>query len=317
MIIKPYIPLLKTSLVATFVATLLTSCTIANTHKVRQGLDPRFQDDNVAFRTTYYFRVFDHCAQTEHQKHASIPKSNAVYRFRMTGKSKVKWNKIRFESGILKSWQLDPLGAAVIFDESTGRFRYISQSESDNNIARKNAWAEYKKLAEEYKRLTTMKSNDGQMQIELMAEKLKNKLMSKVTPNVTAFKNQSDASLIANKAVLDSLNSELHKNLEDQIDSQVAAASNQMIESAKLAIKTAQNSWLNQQVSQKRSEHFDQQVKSYFNFDQGQAFDLTVKLLATDIRTPWLLKQPKAADINNFNQLALSESLIALKLAQS
>ena len=49
-------------LVAISVATImLAGCSVAPEHHVRTGSDPRFQDKNVAFRTTYYFRVFDYC----------------------------------------------------------------------------------------------------------------------------------------------------------------------------------------------------------------------------------------------------------------
>ena len=49
-------------LIPTLLCTLLVGgCSVPDSMGVRSGADPRHQDDNVRFRSTYYFRVFDVC----------------------------------------------------------------------------------------------------------------------------------------------------------------------------------------------------------------------------------------------------------------
>lgn len=141
--------------VAISVATImLAGCSVAPEHHVRTGADPRYQDRNVAFQTTYYFRVFDYCAQNNQNSNAGkYPSSGGLYRFRMTGKASTWANKIKFESGILKSWEIDPLGANVIFDENIGRHRFVSENETQNEAAREQAWEDYTRLKSEYLKL--------------------------------------------------------------------------------------------------------------------------------------------------------------------
>ena len=49
-------------LVMTIAGMLITvGCTRPESMQVRTGNDPFNEDKDVAFRTTYYFRVFDYC----------------------------------------------------------------------------------------------------------------------------------------------------------------------------------------------------------------------------------------------------------------
>ena len=99
-------------------------CGIPKNMRVRSGIDPRYQDDDVRFQTTYYFRVFDPDFQD-----GGVQK-DSLYRFRMTGKANSLSNKVHFESGILHKDEIDPFGAAVVYDKKLGRYRYVSQSET-------------------------------------------------------------------------------------------------------------------------------------------------------------------------------------------
>ena len=101
--------------VAISVATImLAGCSVAPEHHVRTGADPRFQDKNVAFRTTYYFRVFDYC-KGQDGKHPNVPASDGLYRFTMTGKANTTTNNIKFESGSLKTVSYTHLTLPTIY----------------------------------------------------------------------------------------------------------------------------------------------------------------------------------------------------------
>jgi hypothetical protein len=109
---------------------LAAGCASVPKHmQVGHGLDPRHVDKQVRFRTVYYFRVFDYCAHLPGDPVASLPRSDALYRFRMTGKANAMTNKIRFESGTLKAYQIDPFGATIGYDKKTGRPKYVPTKE--------------------------------------------------------------------------------------------------------------------------------------------------------------------------------------------
>lgn len=104
---------------------LLASCAMPDRLHVTQGENPKYVDQDVRFRTTYYYRVFDYCASaniafgngspTPIAYTQIIPNTDALYRYRMTGKASAIFTKIRFESGVLKAWQIDPWGARTDF----------------------------------------------------------------------------------------------------------------------------------------------------------------------------------------------------------
>lgn len=127
-------------LLATSVALLLAGCVPHDMHVVR-GLDPKYSDDDVRFRTTYYFRTFDYCwdfnpllkqsaGDTEAVRYRTIiPKTDTLYRYRMTGKASAAFSRIRFESGILKAADVDPFGTQVSYSEAADGFLVRSASE--------------------------------------------------------------------------------------------------------------------------------------------------------------------------------------------
>lgn len=140
---------------------LLIGCTRPDSMHVRKGAGPEKVDEDVAFRTTYYFRVFDYCASVQRQKNGKgndeyegiVPLTDSLYRFRMTGKADTLATKIRFESGSLKSYQIDPLGAQVEYDKNTKRFRFLSQREADQQARTQAALAEFYEWLERYRKL--------------------------------------------------------------------------------------------------------------------------------------------------------------------
>jgi len=123
------------------VMAILSGCAGTNAMHVTKGLSPKYSDDKVVFQTTYFFRVFDYCARTagalndKSQDYAVIPQTDALYRYRMTGKANALASHIRFESGVLKSYEIDPFGVQVEYDKSGGGFRPVSPQEVDARAA--------------------------------------------------------------------------------------------------------------------------------------------------------------------------------------
>lgn len=153
---------IKNGLLISASALALSACAdVPPQFRVDTGAEPRYEDKTVRFRTTYYFRVFDLCeglnadgtevdltpaefvdpnnplfARNDRAKALRLEK-DSLYRFTMTGKALAITNKVHFESGTLKSWQIDPFGASVEYDEDSGRFFFQSQ-EATERAARRN-----------------------------------------------------------------------------------------------------------------------------------------------------------------------------------
>ncbi len=115
------------------VMVLLAGCARPPSATVGEGADPFHIDKDVAFRTTYYFRVFDYCVakklKNQEFEDVVVPLTDSLYRFRMTGKANTLLSDIKFESGTLKAWELDPFGAKVEYDPESRRVRVISPRE--------------------------------------------------------------------------------------------------------------------------------------------------------------------------------------------
>ena len=118
---------------AFFSAMLLGACTVPEHMHVRAGIDPRNQDDQVRFRSTYYFWVFDVCRNPDNGKvkEDGPPWHDSLYRFRMTGKASSFLSQVHFESGTLHKSAIDPFGSKVVFDTNLGRYRVVSREEID------------------------------------------------------------------------------------------------------------------------------------------------------------------------------------------
>lgn len=121
---------------------LLSACGIPESMDVRAGIDPRNRDDNVRFRTTYYFRVFDLCMNADGTTVNKGPQLDSLYRFRMTGKASSLFSKVRFEAGTLHKSEIDPFGAAIEYDDQLGRFKFTSQQATEEKVNREANYAE-------------------------------------------------------------------------------------------------------------------------------------------------------------------------------
>lgn len=89
---------------------LVTGCGMPPEFQVRKGQDPEYQDDEVRFRTTYYFRVFNQCLPRDQYGTAVNPRIDSIFRFTLTGKANALFSKVHFESGTLEASQVDPYG---------------------------------------------------------------------------------------------------------------------------------------------------------------------------------------------------------------
>ena len=142
---------------------LLGACARPPSTTVREGGDPFHVDKDVAFRTTYYFRVFDYCVARKLKNRkfdeVVVPLADSLYRFRMTGKSATLLSNIKFESGILKAWEIDPFGAKVEFDSNTNRFRVISPQEADADSRRAAIKRDLQDMLQLYKQLKNLTVN--------------------------------------------------------------------------------------------------------------------------------------------------------------
>ncbi len=127
-------------------AMALTGCGIPASMHVRMGSEPRYQDDDVLFRATYYFRVFDACDDGQNASGTKRIQSDSLYRFKMTGKAKSMANHVRFESGTLQAWQIDPLGASVEFDKETGKPYFVSQQKREETLKQNRLYTEVDRL---------------------------------------------------------------------------------------------------------------------------------------------------------------------------
>jgi hypothetical protein len=134
--------------------------------RVDLGEHPAHQDEQVRFRTTYYFRIVDSRKVHEGKNQSGDEKdyaterrpfmirqsgklkivSDSLYRFRMTGKASALFAKIRFESGVLRSGQIDPFGSQVALDKETNTFRVIPANAMRENVRRKEISREIDRL---------------------------------------------------------------------------------------------------------------------------------------------------------------------------
>ena len=145
---------------AVTISTLAAGCAdLPKSMRVGDGGAPKYVDDDVRFRTTYFFRVFDYCYDVKAAQ-KSMPVADSLYRFVMTGKANPYSTSVKFESGTLTAAQIDPFGATVEADEKTGAIRYVSQREAQARAARKEALSSVESLIELRGRLRQLVSSD-------------------------------------------------------------------------------------------------------------------------------------------------------------
>ncbi|MCH6589518.1 MAG: hypothetical protein IH806_03285 [Proteobacteria bacterium] len=182
-------------------AGMVAACALPEHMQVRSGIDPRNQDDDVRFRTTYYFRVFDACLEIEPPSDEDLKKvfdetgqpfysktrgrykllSDSLYRFRMTGKANPLFSAVHFESGTLRASEIEPFGASVAFDEKSRRFRFVSREETEALGRRTLAYDHIERLLGFYKEIRDAGGNGDQQ--------LKASLLSKIEEEITNLVN--------------------------------------------------------------------------------------------------------------------------------
>lgn len=148
------------ALCAVLVSTLAAGCAeLPKSMRVGTGNAPNHVDDDVRFRTTYFFRVFDYCYDVKAAQR-SMPVADSLYRFVMTGKANPYSTRVKFESGTLTAAQIDPFGATVEADEKTGAIRFVSQREQQARAARDEAISSVDSLIELRGRLRQLEKDD-------------------------------------------------------------------------------------------------------------------------------------------------------------
>lgn len=100
--------------IAALVLLSVTACEMAESMRIRSGLDPSNVDDDVRFRTNYYFTVLTMCFDQSGKpmQIPGFPIIDSIYRYQMTGKAHSLTTNVRFESGTVDAAVIDRLGAA-------------------------------------------------------------------------------------------------------------------------------------------------------------------------------------------------------------
>lgn len=153
--------------------------------RVDSGLDPQHIDDQVRFRTTYYFRVLSGCQidttpKDERSADSSPfmkrvrgefkPLSDSLYRFRMTGQAAALYSKVHFESGVLKKSQIDPFGSAIRYNEQTNSFLPVSADDLQADVKRQIARGEIHDLRALYQEIRDDKYLESTARETLLAK---------------------------------------------------------------------------------------------------------------------------------------------------
>lgn len=149
----PLISRLRLLVVPSVVALLSACITMPPQMRVENTGHPKHEDEDVRFRTTYYFRVFDTCADGSGVKTGG-PRTDTLYRFRMTGKANSLSTSVRFESGTLTAAQIDPFGAAVVYDERNRQHYFKTQAESQQDAQRERRFDDLNRLVAAYGEMT-------------------------------------------------------------------------------------------------------------------------------------------------------------------
>ena len=132
----PKFKLIARYIIVLSIVILVSGClAVPKEMQVRSGASPSYQDDNVRFRTTYYFRVISICDDGKVNTDTSKLDIDSLYRFRMTGKAGALANKIHFESGFLPKSAIDPFGSVVSYDSENNRF-HVSSHEDIQRISK-------------------------------------------------------------------------------------------------------------------------------------------------------------------------------------
>ncbi len=167
------------------VVALVAACSMPESMGVRSGGEPRHQDDHVRFRTTYFFRVFDYCSaqilDKSNPDYIREIKHDSLYRFKMTGKANSTFTKVVFESGTLKSYEIDPLGAKVAYDKKNEQFYFQSREKTERDA---NCAAVESQMEKITARITQLRSvPQGQTKNEELIKAFENQLLKLAKDN--------------------------------------------------------------------------------------------------------------------------------------
>ncbi|MGE0642654.1 MAG: hypothetical protein AB7P24_03190 [Nitrospira sp.] len=169
---------------------LLAGCSwlgdVSSNMRVDTGLEPQNIDSNVRFRTTYYFRVLTGCSIdtmdikkdgagdgspfVKRVRGEFVPLHDSLYRFRMTGQAAALFNRVHFESGVLRKEQIDPFGSSVRYNEQTHAFAPISADDVRVDNARHAAMQEVEQFRKLYRDLDTDEKLDTNHKTQLLAK---------------------------------------------------------------------------------------------------------------------------------------------------
>jgi len=275
---------------------ILSGCGVANKHHVRKGNDPRYQDEDVAFRNTYYFRVFDHCkAKANGQGYEGVPEVDSLYRFRMTGKADTLWNEVRFESGTLKSWEIDPLGSAVVYDENLKRFRFQSKAETDLEVNQNAAWNDYQKLLKEYGRLKSLSSEDWLAQLESIGGAMSINLAKLTLESEQLLESNNgdmftelEGKVNASEELLSTLNSKVHDKLLEATKGELERIEGIILEPTQNEITKTSDTWVKSGIEAGRKSQLLTPAADRFFGSFDTSSEISVMQLAdTTIPPEW------------------------------
>src|SRR5262249_43505185 len=147
---------------------------------------PKYQDQYVRFRTTYYFRVYDYCRDPNDNQHII---SDGLYRFRMTGKAHPLTTSVRFESGTLPKSVIEPFGSTIEYDPDSRRFPYRSFEDAQALQDHKDRLARAKETLEWAHNIDQWRGSESKASAELKAN-----LQDLVAEAVSAAKREVVAS---------------------------------------------------------------------------------------------------------------------------
>ncbi|MGD9158862.1 MAG: hypothetical protein PVG39_10680 [Desulfobacteraceae bacterium] len=181
-------------------------CSVPKHMRVSEGKHPKYADKDVRFRTTYYFRVFDACVDPKTAE-VSQPVTDSLYRFVMTGKANAFSNKVRFESGTLKSTQIDPFGATIEMDKETGVPRLVSQNEMAERTKRSDRIALLNTLIELKRQLLDLNDKRNKDSGELVSDKTINAIDDQIKDaaskiSASTLQNDTEKSDLSPKQIL-------------------------------------------------------------------------------------------------------------------
>ena len=90
----------------------LSACETPNAMSVRAGLEPKYVDDHVRFRSRYYYTVIEHCSEDGRTLEPK-PKNITLYRYTLTGKAPSLFTKVKFEAGLMPTEIVEKFGTEL------------------------------------------------------------------------------------------------------------------------------------------------------------------------------------------------------------